>query len=286
MGPASAGAAPGPACYARGGAEATVTDANLVLGRINPLRFAGGTMRVDPELARKAIEPLATAMGKTVEETAAGIVQVAQENMSRAVRAITSRRGLDPKEFALLSFGGAGGLHACAVAESLEIATVMVPPYCGVLSALGMASAAPVSDASKTVLHLGDGLDDHRLYAEYGHLNMLAAETLPNDELAAVEAYADLRFRGQSYELTVRAKGADRTALEEAFRETYARQYGVCPTDRMIEIVTLRLRRIGRAPQIHLPPLEPQTDAGETTVSRGQLLTRGRSAGPLLLVDD
>jgi N-methylhydantoinase A len=289
VGPRSAGATPGPACYGRGGAEPTVTDANLVLGRLRPDRFAGGQMTIDPALARAAIEPLAAAIGKTVEATAAGIVRVAEENMSRAVRAVTSRRGLDPKGFALVSFGGAGGLHACAVAESLEIRTVIVPPYCGVLSALGMVAAPPVADASKTVLHLGDGLDDHRLYAEFGHLNMLASEKVPQEQLAAVEAYADLRFKGQSYELTVRARGADRSALEAAFREAYAGRYGTVPEGRAIEIVTLRIKRVGRVADVALPDLPTGGDvpaASDGVVSRPSLRTAGGMAGPFLLIDD
>ncbi|HEX8913059.1 MAG TPA: hydantoinase/oxoprolinase family protein [Humisphaera sp.] len=286
VGPRSAGAVPGPACYARGGTEPTVTDANLVLGRILPDRFAGGQMRVDPTLARNAIEPLAALMGKTVEEAAAGILRVAEENMSRAVRAATSRRGLDPRRFALVSFGGAGGLHACAVADSLEVPRVIVPPYCGVLSALGMASAPPVADASKTVLHLGDGLDDHRLYAEFGHLNMLASEKVPAEQLAAVEAYADLRFAGQSYELTVRAMGADRERIEQAFLEAYAERYGTVPEGRPIEIVTLRLRRIGRVAAVELPEITPEAGGADGVVTRRELLRRGPTAGPFLLVDD
>jgi N-methylhydantoinase A len=244
-------------------------------------------MRVEPELARAAIAPLATAMNKSVEEAATGIIRVAEENMSRAIRAVTSRRGLDPRDFALMSFGGAGGLHACALAESLEIPRVIVPPYCGVLSALGMVAAPPTADASKTVLHIGDGLDDHRLYAEFGYLNMLASEKLPQDQLAAVEAYADLRFAGQSYELTVRARGADRAALEESFRQEYAARYGTLPTDKAIEIVTLRLRRIGQVPAVELPSLSASTSTlPQGAITRSALHDNGRTCGPFLLIDD
>ncbi|QOV90452.1 hydantoinase/oxoprolinase family protein [Humisphaera borealis] len=287
VGPKSAGAIPGPACYGRGGTEPTVTDANLILGRIPADRFAGGQMLIDSTLAASAIAPLAAAMGKSVEEAADGIVRVAEENMSRAVRAVTSRRGLDPKDFALVSFGGAGGLHACAIAESLEIRSVIIPPYCGVLSALGMVAAPPVADVSKTVLHLGEGLDDHRLYAEYGHLNMLASDRLPQEQLAAVEAYADVRFKGQSYELTVPVRGADRERIEQSFRDAYAERYGSLPSGRAIEIVTLRLRRVGRVAPIELPTI----DADSTPVAGGfrtreQLLAAGPTPGPFLLIDD
>lgn len=110
-----------------------------------------------------------------------------------------------------------------------------------------------VADASKCVLHLGEGLDDHRLYAEFGHLNMLASEQLPQEQLESVEAFADLRFEGQSNELTVRAYGADRAGLEQAFRDAYAERYGHAPAASRIEIVTLRLRRIGRAVEAAMP---------------------------------
>src|SRR5207248_10548996 len=150
---------------------------------------------------RAAIEPLARQMGKTVEEAALGVVRVAEHNMSRAVRAVTSQRGLDPRRFALLSFGGAGGLHACALAESLDIPRVLVPPYAGVLSALGMVVAPPVADASKTVVHLGEQLDDARLAAEFGLVSGQTMEVIPYDQTDAVEAFADVRFRGQSHEV-------------------------------------------------------------------------------------
>jgi N-methylhydantoinase A len=133
VGPRSAGAVPGPACYGRGGESPTVTDANVMLGRILPDQFAGGSMKIDPGAARESIAPLAEAMEKTIVDTALGIVRVAESNMARAIRAVTSRRGLDPRKFTLLGFGGAGGLHACALAESLEIRRVLVPPFCGVL---------------------------------------------------------------------------------------------------------------------------------------------------------
>ena len=126
--------------------------------------------------------------------------------MASAVRAVTARRGHDPRGFALLSFGGAGGLHACALAEALEIPRVIVPPYCGVLSALGMVAAAPVADASQTVVHLGDKLDDARLAAEYTRLSGITMDHVPYEQTESVEAWADVRFRGQSHELKVRTQ--------------------------------------------------------------------------------
>jgi N-methylhydantoinase A len=269
VGPRSAGAMPGPACYGRGGVEPTVTDANLVLGRIVPGQFAGGTMRVDPELARRAMEPLAQSMGKSLVQTALGICRVAENNMGRAVAAVTSRRGLDPRRFTLLSFGGAGGLHACAVAEGLEIEQVLVPPYSGVLSALGMVIAPPVADASKTVLHLRAQLDDARVAAEYGYLSGLTSDVISHSQSASVEAFADVRFEGQSHELTVKVERPSRQHIETIFLDAYRARYGQAPSGRPIEMVTLRVRRFGKVAQLRLPSL---AEAGEEAIERGELV--------------
>jgi N-methylhydantoinase A len=300
VGPRSAGAVPGPACYDRGGEVPSVTDANLVLGRILPDLFAGGTMRVDPELARRAIAPLAEEMDKTLIEAALGIVRVAEINMARAIRAVTSRRGLDPRKFTLLSFGGAGGLHACALADSLEIPRVLVPPYCGVLSALGMVVAAPVADASKTVVHLGEQLDDARLAAEFGGISGQTMDVIGYEQTAAVEAFADVRFAGQSHELSVRVFQPRWEHIREQFLSAYRDRYGSPPAGRKIEIVTLRARRIGHVPDLKLPRLYDTPDSrpiecqliesdGEFTnaraLTRSALFSTGRIDGPVLIID-
>ena len=298
VGPRSAGAKPGPACYGRGGAEPTVTDANLLLGRILPDAFLGGAMTLDAESARRVIEPLAAAMDKTMTETALGIVKVAEGNMAQAIRAVTARRGHDPRRFALVSFGGAGGLHACALAEALDIPRVLVPPYCGVLSALGMVVAPPVVDVSRTVVHLGEQLDDARVAAECGRLNLAASERLTDEQTAAVEVYADVRFRGQSHELKVRVRAPRMAEIEAAFREDYVAQYGRCPEGRSAELVTLRLRRVGHVPELKLPTVERvpgvQRDATivdpagrsvrAAVIGRAQLVWT-RAEGPALLID-
>ena len=302
VGPRSAGAMPGPACYGRGGSEPTVTDANVVLGRIVAGRFLGGRMPIHPELARQALEPLARAMGKTVVEAALGIVRVAEANMSSAVRAVTARRGHDPRGFALLSFGGAGGLHACALAASLEIRRVIVPPYCGVFSALGMIAAPPVADASQTVVHLGpDKLDDHRLAAEYTRISGMTLDHVPYEQTEAVEAWADVRFRGQSHELKVRVPRPSIEAIGDAFREAYVKRYGSVPQDKPVEIVTVRVRRIGRRAAVQLPSIRPErpgagmhaeviSSTGEAArgalLSRANVLASGEVPGPALVLDD
>jgi N-methylhydantoinase A/oxoprolinase/acetone carboxylase beta subunit len=219
--------------------------------------------------------------------------------MGHAIRAVTSRRGLDPRKFTLLSFGGAGGLHACALADSLEIPRVLIPPYCGVLSALGMVVTPPVVDVSKTVVHLGEQLDDARLVAEFGGLSGQTLDVIPYDQSPLVEAHADVRFRGQSHELKVRVDRPTRDHISQRFLEDYARAYGHAPTGRAIEIVTLRVRRTARIPELTLPKLQAQVAPPFTTevvdadgqrrrvpvFSRAALLAPGPTAGPLLLID-
>jgi N-methylhydantoinase A len=301
VGPRSAGATPGPACYARGGTDPTVTDANVVLGRILPQHFLGGTMTLDVARAHIAVRAVAERIGKSVIEAALGIVRVAEANMAHAVRAVSSRRGHDPRRFALVSFGGAGGLHACALAEALEMSRVIVPPYCGVLSALGMVVAPPVADASRTVVQLGDALDDDRLAAEFGALSELTMRQVPYDQTERTEAYADARFRGQSHELMVRAPRPGRAAIEQAFHDEYRRAYGRIPQGRAVEIVTLRVRRVGHPPGVTLPHSPDSTslvdtfaelvdDEGATiraaAVSRGTLRRSAQPrSGPVLIID-
>lgn len=322
VGPASAGARPGPACYGRGGTLPTVTDANLLLGRIQPDEFLGGAMRVDRSLAERAMTPLATAMGKSLIDAALGVVRIAESNMSRAIAAVTSRRGLDPRDFALVSFGGAGGLHACALAESLDIATVIVPPYCGVLSALGMVAAKPMTDVSRTVVHLAAELDDARLSKEFDELRDLLPPlplregrgeglrsrdtsqpltlTLSQGERGQDEEFfVDVRYAGQSYELQVRVDRPTLAEITREFESAYRSRYGSPPTNREIEIVTLRLRRTTKAIDVQLPAIEPATTSPRSiqlvdshgqlqsalAMRRGELLAAGTVAGPMLLID-
>jgi N-methylhydantoinase A len=299
VGPRSAGAIPGPACYGRGGTLPTVTDANLILGRIIPHAFLGGAMPLDRAAAERAVGSIATQINKSLIATALGIVRVAESNMAHAIRVVSSQRGHDPRQFGLLSFGGAGGLHACELARQLDLPRVIVPAHCGVLSALGMLVAPPLADASRTVVHLGDALDDDRLPAEFGAVSEMTLRQIPADKTAAVEVYVDARLKGQSHELKVRVDRPTREAIERAFLAEYERVYGRVPDGRAVEIVTLRVRRIGLSPAITLPPVEaepvdlgftPLVDAQGQTV-RAASLRRGNlpigeiRRGPLLIVD-
>jgi len=302
VGPRSAGAVPGPACYGRGGMEPTVTDANLILGRILPDWFLGGEMKIDPDLAHRAIEPLAADLGKSVIETAIGIITIAEANMSRAIRAVTAQRGHDPRKFTLISFGGAGGLHACALAEALDIPRVVVPPYAGVLSALGMVVAPPIVDVSRTVVHLGATVSDHDLEAQFARLTAQAAELVADHDTVATEYFADVRFRGQSHELKVALNEFTIADISRRFYAAYREIYGRPPKGRAIEVVTLRVRRTGRAAEVALPTLQATTLSGNVAretaafnergqpvraavLQRSELMQMSVTPGPIVLTD-
>ena len=169
VGPRSAGAVPGPVCYGQG-TELTVTDANLLLGRLDPGQFLGGRMTLDVERARRVAADLARRVGLDEPALAEGVVRIANANMERAIRVVSVQRGVDPRDFALLAFGGAGGMHACAIAETLDIATVIVPRHAGVLSALGMLLADVIKDYALTILRAGDAIDAAELDALFAPL--------------------------------------------------------------------------------------------------------------------
>jgi len=227
VGPESAGADPGPACYGRGGTRPTVTDANLLLGRL-PARLAGG-LDLDRGAAERALAGL----------EAADIVDVVNSEMLRALRVVSVERGHDPRELALVAFGGAGPLHACEVAEELEIRTVLVPEHAGVLSALGLVAS------------------DERRDSVRSHLCPLReAGELPAD------GQAELRYRGQSFELTV-PLGPD---LEEAFHRTHEERYGFAERDREIELVAVRTAEIRPAPSLRLHASERREAVGPEVV--------------------
>ena len=193
VGPESAGAVPGPACYGAG-EEATVTDAHVVLGRIATDQLVGGEMRIDPAAAERAVARVGAQLGLDPVSAAAAIVRVANSNMERAIRAVSVERGEDPREFPLVAFGGCGGLHACELAEELGVKTVIVPRMAGALSALGMLLADRTRDYSIGAL----GSSDHE--ARFRKLEKQAKRDVKG---ATLQRFADLRYAGQSYELTI-----------------------------------------------------------------------------------
>ncbi len=246
VGPRSAGADPGPACYGRGGTEPTVTDANLVLGHLSADVPLAGDVELDADAAHAAVERLAVELGLDARDCAEGIVRVANAEMVRALRVMTVERGIDPRRFALLAFGGAGPLHAAAIAAELGMTKILVPRASGVLSALGLAAADRRADAQRTVLGDDDaGVD--ALREEVGAA--LGGEP-------EIEVAWDLRYHGQSHELTVR--GAQRDELPERFEALHEERYGHRDPDGVVELVTVRVT--GRLPA---PAVDFGAPAGE-----------------------
>ena len=252
VGPRSAGAEPGPACYGRGD-ELTVTDANLLLGRIEPGYFLGGRMALDVERARSVALTFGARLGLDERALADGIVRVANANMERAIRVVSVQRGHDPREFALLAFGGAGGMHACALAESLDMSTVIVPLHAGVLSALGMLLADVTKDYSQTVLAPAANLDPGALERTFAPLVERARADLEAEgfrpDATRLELSLDVRYVGQSYEITVPC-GA---GFREAFDQRHARLYGYSNPSRPAEVVNVRVKAVGVTEKPALP---------------------------------
>ncbi len=251
VGPESAGAVPGPAAYGKGGTRPTITDANVVLGRLGPAQELGNALRIDPAAALAAIFGLATQLGMAAEETASAILRLGVAKMAAAVHEISVARGFDPSEFALLSYGGAGPLHAALVAEEIGIPRVIVPPSPGAFSAFGALCSALAKDRSRTVLEVLD--EDSLASSEHAFAAMLAeiraefgAEATDLDALA-VERQFDLRYRGQAHELTVSVPGgAGLAEVLQRFEALFERQFGRRDTGRGVEMVNIRL--IGRIP--------------------------------------
>lgn len=254
VGPESAGADPGPACYGRGGTVPAVTDANLVLGRLQPAAFLGGGMALDVTAAQSAMARLAAQMGIEPVQAAHDIVSVANEHMAQALRAILIKRGVDPHDYTLMSFGGAGGLHVCALAELLDMSTAIVPLHGGVLSALGMLAARPGRQLSRTFIGLLEQMavaDIEAVFAELREqgLAALRAEGFSEAE-AAFSASADLRYVGQSYTLNLPWQAVP--AVVDGFHRSHRERYGhdlALP----VELVNLRLAVHGPESRLSLP---------------------------------
>jgi N-methylhydantoinase A len=259
VGPHSAGAAPGPAAYGRGGTQPTVTDANLVLGRLDPDNFLGGAMRLDPDAARRAVEGLARRLGLGLEEAAEGILTIVNANMANAISSRTVQKGLDPRGFALVAFGGAGPLHGAEVARLLGIPEIIVPAYPGITSAVGLLTTDLKYDAVRTEFQAGDAIDLERLNRDLAAMQDELARQLEADGVAppdaAFERSGDLRYVGQGYELRVPFPEGplDPVALAEILRrfgELHRVEYGHVFEASPIEIVNIRVSGIGHMPKI------------------------------------
>jgi N-methylhydantoinase A len=253
VGPQSAGADPGPACYGKGGRQATVTDANVVLGRLRPDRFLGGKMSLDEQASFKTVEALATPLNMDVVATATGIINIVNEHMARALRVMSVQKGIDPRQLTLTCFGGAGGLHVCALAEALDMTQAMVPIHAGVLSALGMLAAPRARHLSRTLNSPLAEMDIQELEAQFLLLEQSGSEALSQEGVAAEDIQrlrsVDLRYKGQSYTLNV--PWQNKTQSEQLFHQLHEQRYGhrlVQP----LELVTARVKLSGSKPDIPL----------------------------------
>jgi N-methylhydantoinase A len=255
VGPRSAGADPGPACYARGGDEPTVTDANLLLGHLDEESPLAGGIRLDRAAAQRVVGELAEALGLSVADAAAGIVRVASAAMAQAVRVVTVERGIDPRDLALVPFGGAGPLHAAQIAEELGMRRVLVPVASGVLSAFGLVVAERRRDLVESVLLTGDDLTTEAISEAVDRLAERGREELGEAGNAEVRATYDLRYEGQAFELPVEGDPApDPADLRRAFDRAHDDRYGYSDPDARLELVTIRVA-------VALPGAEPQPAA-------------------------
>ena len=283
VGPRSAGADPGPACYGAGGTEPTVTDANLVLGHLDPGEPLAGGVRLDRDAAERAVGELGRALGLSTHDCAAGIRRVACAEMAAALRVVTVDRGVDPRRYALLAFGGAGPLHAAEVADELGIDRILVPRASGVLAALGLVAAPQRRDAQRSVFLAGEELTAARIRDEVGALAERALSALAADG-ARLAVTIDARYRGQSFELPVAAPSAATPAqLREAFEAEHERRYGYRDADQALELVTIRVTATAPAPDVALTG-EAERDRSEERFERIEGPTRIRLPESMLVV--
>lgn len=283
VGPRSAGAVPGPAAYGRGGSEPTVTDANLVLGRLDAENFLGGAMHLDDDAAQRAVGTLATQLGLSLEQTAAGILTIVNANMANAIRSRTVQKGIDPRGFSLVAFGGAGPLHGAEVAAQLGIPEVIVPPYPGMTSAVGLLTTDLKYDLIKTEFMNQQAVDVAQLNTDLDALQtelqrQLNAAGIEDPQAVQFSRAADLRYVGQGYELRVALpthgtlSSADVEQLWADFHAQHEKEYGHTFGDSPIELVNLRMTGVGVMPKIG-PPMVATSDRTEP-LKTGQCVFR------------
>ncbi len=306
VGPRSAGADPGPACYARGGTEPTVTDANLLLGRIDERRFAGGDIHLDVEAAAKVAARLGEQLGLDVRETAQGIVDIVNAKMADAIRTTTVRRGIDPRGFSLVAFGGAGPMHAVELAEQLEIDEVIIPLSPGTFSASGMLESDIRHDVRRTLFAALAEIDVDELDAAFAEVQeagaaLLRDEGVPDPDMA-FERIADLRYQGQEYSLSLSLgppAPIDRRWLRARFDELYLERYGHANVEAPVELVRIGIVATGAVvrPAAGEPPCDPWVpcpvrgvvfegaEIQTSIVAREQLAAEETYAGPMIITE-
>ena len=278
VGPESAGADPGPICYGRG-TQPTVTDANLLLGRLQPARFLGGDFTLDLERTREVTKAWLKKQNSnlSLDKFAAGVLRVVNSTMEKAIRVVSIERGRDPRRFALVAFGGAGGLHACALAEALSIPHVIVPALPGALSALGILASDVVKDYSRTVLWRVSGkIPAEQLNRGFTALQKTAARDFRQEEWPGRPLYnrsVDLRYRGQGYELNI---PFTKNLLRD-FQQEHHRRYGYAHANRELELVTLRLRAVLKSTTHHV---EKTAHVGKGALGRPGRAKLGKLSPP------
>ena len=282
VGPESAGADPGPICYGRG-LRPTVTDANLLLGRLPADQFLGGDFKLDLQRAQKLTQQWLKEQGSRlpVEDFAAGVVRVVNANMEKAIRVVSIERGYDSRQFSLVAFGGAGAMHACELAQALRIPRVIVPAYPGALSALGILMSDVVKDSSRTVLMRVRELPGRKLDRLYDELQRNISSELEREGWKGrviFEKSADLRYRGQGYELNL-AFGVD---LLERFHAEHKRRYGYSSPEREVEIVTVRMRGRVASPE-KLTSLKIEGRSGKLHAASAQVWFSGKKSKTQIL---
>lgn len=270
VGPESAGAVPGPACYDRGGVEPTVSDANIILGRLGT-KLLGGRMEIKPELAEKAImEKIGKPLGKDLYEAALGIIDIMNNNMIQEIEKESVRRGFDPREFALFACGGAGALHACSVARELGMRHVIIPLNPGALCAVGLVNTDLMYDFSKTEMQLSSKADIARLGKDYEVLEKEAYERLIEDNMSeneiVIQRVADCRYEGQGYEMRVPVIGGEVTEetiekMKEEFHVAHKKQFG--RSYRQVEVEIVNIRVVGTGSIEDLEPIKIEEGNGD-----------------------
>ncbi len=307
VGPQSAGANPGPACYTQGGSQATVTDANLVLGRLSQYALLGGSLTLNKEASQQAIAYLAKQLSvdnqgthSTIEETALGIIQIANEHMTRALRIMSVQKGIDPKTLLLVPFGGAGALHVCALAENLQMSAILVPIHAGVLSAFGMVVAPHSRNLSKTINTLLKDIHEEQLQQQFAQLSHQGTTALYQDGIDKKDIVClysvDLRYAGQSYTLNIPWTQLDNTI--KAFHLLHKKRYGH-QHNQAIELVNIRVQISSSETKIKLPKLPHAIDKAKIlryeivygihdpvpVYQRADLLYQHRISGPALIIE-
>jgi N-methylhydantoinase A len=275
VGPQSSGANPGPASYDRGGTKPTVTDANVATGRIDPRASLAGRLPIRADLAAAALASIGGPFGGDPSQVALGVIRVVEEVMTGALRRVSIEQGADPRQATLVAFGGAGGLHATALARALDMAGVVVPAHAGVFSALGLLLSPPRVDASLTVMLLADNAD--RLDPAVAAVRESAAERLAQASAAGgtIRSFVDARYLGQSHELAVPYEPGDGwTVLAARFHELHRERNGFSRPDDPIEAVTVRAEAVGR-PALEWSALPSPRPVGDPAAGTREILASG-----------